>query len=81
MHRNQKILLAIARWASRHPRPDEPMVLTGAGKLSPRQIAREIKEQTGTGVLLLRVVEHCAKRQSLKAVLEAFNSPTPEVTH
>jgi hypothetical protein len=72
MDRHARIAQAITRWASVHPTPDEPLVIAGTGRFSPRQIAHEIETKTNAGRLFLRVVENGAGNRSLTDVLKTF---------
>ncbi len=73
MSRDEQILEALSRWAAKHPRPDEPTIVTGSERFSPRQLVSEVRDRTRAGKLMLRVVEHSAEQKGLEEVIAAFD--------
>lgn len=47
---------AIEQWASRHPRPDQPLLVVGSESFSPNAIAVHVQQETALGKLLVEEV-------------------------
>lgn len=45
----------IDRWATTHPTPDEPALITGAGVFTPRQIAEAVQAGAPIGLLFMKM--------------------------
>jgi hypothetical protein len=70
-----RLLLAVGKWASHHPSPNEPALMMGSGFYSPLEIWEELKRKTPTGQLIMKVLEHSVRLRSAEAVLTSFERP------
>jgi len=75
-----KISQTVERWAARHPQREKPVLMTGMGFFSPRQLAEEVKAKTPTGRLFVKMIENSARRSSLDKILSAFEGKTELTT-
>jgi len=72
-HAKQEVIEAIAVWAERHSRSDEPtIVLFGVGEYTPRELAREVKIGSPAGTTFLRIVEYGLSRFTLDEIVDGF---------
>lgn len=49
---------AISRWAERYPYPSEPVLVLAGRSYTAKELATEVKKQTPTGLLELKVFQH-----------------------
>ena len=75
----KKLIRAIETWAEHHPHPDAAVVHWGAaGKLSPRQIAKEIGRASETGRQLIEVFQNGLRRTTIDKMVEQLSRRSQE---
>jgi len=75
----QVITRAVTRWAERHPKPDEPTLMSSIGTFSPRQLAHEVARRSQTGRFFVKMIMNSASEIPLPQLLRAFEG-TPVTT-
>ena len=54
----ERVLRAIVQWAENHPTSDRKAIHVGSAVYSPSEIAREARDRTSAGRLILKVVKN-----------------------
>jgi hypothetical protein len=74
------VLEAVEEWASHHPFPDDPVIsFAGGVRLTPRELAKEVANNTPVGERVLSVIAFGIHRSSLEEVLASFQQKTTAV--
>ena len=70
----EPLLAAVERWAANHPRKSEPLlqIFGAAQRYSPLEIAHELRAQTPTGKLLVRVFRNATVNHSVDDLIGWF---------
>jgi hypothetical protein len=72
----QQLVLALRTWVEWHPAPDNPVLsFAGSTALTPRQLAREVGEQSADGLAFLRLVHFGLEVMSFDEILQGFLLP------
>lgn len=78
---HQSVMNALAKWVERHPAPDAPALsIAQTGQFSPRQLLKEVAEQSETGQLVEEMIDHAAAfdhPEGLEGVLRMFEREGP----
>ena len=70
----ERVLRAILQWAGNHPTSDRKAIHVGSAVYSPGEIAREVRDRTSAGMLILKIVENSLQEHSVEEVLRAFEA-------
>lgn len=77
-----ELIRAVERWANHHPQKNKPMlrIVGKKHRYSPMEIVAEIRANSPTGKLLVRVLANIAQKRSPAEIVKRFDRMVEQMT-
>jgi len=75
----ERIIQALEEWA--HLAPDEPVLgfmQSESDLKTPKELVRDVRENTPDGIALMEIMEHGVQREGLSRVIRRLRNARPE---